>query len=95
MPNDINTPISEFGYNSGSIDKQIKFMSVVFADNNLPLYFRYNAGNIADISTLTNTIKELKAHNSTAKAVLLDAGFYYQTSIWRKVILKKLLMVKK
>ena len=81
MPNDINTPISEFGYNSGSIDKQIKFMSVVSADNNLPLYFRYNAGSIADISTLTNTIKELKAHNSTAKAVLLDAGFYSNDNI--------------
>jgi len=81
MPNEINTPINEFGYNSGSIDRQIKFMSVVSADNNLPLYFRYNAGSIADISTLTNTIKELKAHNTTAKAVLLDAGFYSNDNI--------------
>ena len=81
LPNEINTSISEFGYNSGSIDKQIKFMSVVSADNNLPLYFRYNAGSIADISTLTNTIKELKAHNTTAKAVLLDAGFYSNDNI--------------
>ena len=24
MPNEINTPINEFGYNSGSIDRQIK-----------------------------------------------------------------------
>ena len=81
LPNEINTPINEFGYNSGSIDRQIKFMSVVSADNNLPLYFRYNAGSIADISTLTNTIKELKAYDTTAKAVLLDAGFYSNDNI--------------
>ena len=47
----------------------------------MPLYFRYNAGSIADISTLTNTIKELKAHNTKSKAVLLDAGFYSNENI--------------
>ncbi len=69
MPNEINTLLVNLAIIVDSIDKQIKFMSVVSADNNLPLYFRYNAGSIADISTLTNTIKELKAHNTTAKAV--------------------------
>lgn len=81
MANDISIPINEFGYNSGSIDKQIKFLSVVSADNNLPLYFRYSSGGITDISVLKNTIKELKAHKAIARHVLLDAGFYSDENI--------------
>ena len=81
MPNDINIPINEFGYNEGSVDKQIKFLSVISADNNMPLYFRYNSGSIADVSTINNTIKELKANNANSKSVLLDAGFYSNDNI--------------
>ena len=30
---------------------------------NLPIYFRYVLGNVMDVSTLTRTMKELKAYN--------------------------------
>ena len=36
---------------------------MVQRESNLPLYFRYMPGNVIDVSTLSRTIKELKAYN--------------------------------
>ena len=42
----------------------------------LPLFFRYVAGNVIDVSTLTRTIAELKANGINTKFAILDAGYY-------------------
>ena len=34
-----------------------------FRGINLPIYFKYVCGNVVDVSTLTRTMKELKAYN--------------------------------
>ena len=42
---------------------------------NFPIYFRNVPGNVVDVSTLTRTMKELKAYNIDTKFAILDAGY--------------------
>ena len=48
-----------------------------FRGINLPIYFKYVCGNVVDVSTLTRTMKELKAYNIDTKFAVLDAGYLY------------------
>jgi transposase len=54
---------------------------VVDKENTQPLYFRYMAGNIVDVTTLETTVKEMKAMGVDANYALLDAGYYSETNI--------------
>jgi transposase len=47
----------------------------------MPLFFRYNAGNIVDVSTLRSTIAELKAFGVNTDYAILDAGYYSEGNI--------------
>jgi transposase len=40
----------------------------------MPLYFRYNAGNIVDVSTLKQTLTELKKFGVSTSHAIVDAG---------------------
>ena len=51
--------IVEWGCCGTSVLKQ----SLFFRGINLPIYFKYVCGNVVDVSTLTRTMKELKAYN--------------------------------
>jgi len=42
----------------------------------MPLFFRYNAGNIVDVSTLRSTIAELEAFGINTDFAIVDAGYY-------------------
>ncbi|MCL5413436.1 MAG: hypothetical protein M1569_03470 [Candidatus Marsarchaeota archaeon] len=42
------------------IDKQVRFLLAVDRDEHLPLFFRLLPGNIIDVSSLQNTLYELK-----------------------------------
>lgn len=42
----------------------------------MPLFFRYVAGNVVDVSTITRTVAELKANGVNTKFAILDAGYY-------------------
>ena len=46
-----------------------------FRGINLPIYFKYVCGNVVDVSTLTRTMKELKAYNIDTNFAVLDAGY--------------------
>ena len=48
-----------------------------FRGINLPIYFKYVCSNVVDVSTLTRTMKELKAYNIDTKFAVLDAGYLY------------------
>lgn len=81
LPNQIRLPFNAWGYHDGEIEKQIKFLFVVDGVSSLPIYFRYLAGNLLDVSTLRNTIEELKRMGIKASFVLLDAGFFSRENI--------------
>lgn len=81
LPNQIHMPITQWGLSGEEIDKQIRFLLVVDKKNSMPLFFRYFAGNIVDVSTLKNTINELQKHGIKENYVYMDAGFFSEDNI--------------
>lgn len=81
LPNQIHFPFTAWGYHSGGIDKQIRFLFVIDKKNNLPLFFRYLPGNVVDVSSLRMTMDELEQYDVDSGYVLLDAGFFSKDNI--------------
>jgi len=54
---------------------------VVDQVSRMPLYFRYMAGNIVDVSTLATTIMELEHHGVKTAFALIDAGYFSRENI--------------
>jgi hypothetical protein len=75
LPNSIHFPLTAISNHNGQISNEMRLIYVVQRETNLPLYFRYVAGNIIDVSTLTKTILELKALGINTKFAILDAGY--------------------
>jgi hypothetical protein len=75
LPNSIHFPLTAVSNHNGQISNEMRLIYVVQRGTNLPLYFRYAAGNIVDVSTLTKTMLELKAMGINTKFAILDAGY--------------------
>jgi hypothetical protein len=76
LPNDIDLPITAINNHGGVISNEIRLAAVVDKKSGYPVYFKYVAGNIPDVSTLTAVREELKQHGIEMKDSLLDAGYY-------------------
>ena len=81
LPNEINFPLSAWGFHGGETERETRLVMVIERNTGMPLYFRYMAGNIVDVSSLANTIKELKAMGINMSFALIDAGYYSETNI--------------
>ena len=81
LPNQIHFPLSVWGLNGEEIDKQIRFLLVVDKESLEPIYFRALSGNIVDVSTLKNTIMELRKFDVKNSFVYVDAGFFSEDNI--------------
>jgi transposase len=58
------------------MSKQLRMLCVVDQENGQPLFYRAVPGNILDMSTLQNTLTELKEMELSCSFVLLDAGYF-------------------
>lgn len=76
LPNAIHFPLTAVNNHNGVISKEIRLIYVVQQHTGMPLFFRYVAGNVVDVSTITRTIAELKANGVNTKFAILDAGYY-------------------
>lgn len=76
LPNAIRFPLTAVSNHNGVISEEIRLIYVVQQRTGLPLFFRYVAGNVIDVSTLKRTIAELKANGVNTKFAILDAGYY-------------------
>ena len=76
LPNSIRFPLTAVNNHNGVISEEIRLIYVVQQRTGMPLFFRYVAGNIIDVSTITRTIAELKANGVNTKFAILDAGYY-------------------
>ena len=81
LPNDISFPLSAFGHHRGVIEKETRLLMVVDKENSQPLYFRYMAGNVVDVTTLQTTVREMAAMGIATNYALIDAGYYSETNI--------------
>ena len=76
LPNAIHFPLTAVNNHNGVVSEEIRLIYVVQQHNGMPLFFRYVAGNVVDVSTITRTIAELKANGINTKFAILDAGYY-------------------
>jgi len=81
LPNEINIPITDWGYHNGGIAFETRLILAINRENDRPLFFRYVAGNIGDVSTLANTIEEMKRNGINTSSVLIDAGYFSKTNL--------------
>lgn len=81
LPNEINMPITEWGYHNGGIEKETRLILAVEKETKMPLFFRYIAGNIGDVSTLTTTLKEIKQLGVIPSLSIIDAGYFSENNI--------------
>jgi len=81
LPNDIDFPLSAWGRHGSESQRQTRLLLVVERTTNRPLYFNYKAGNIVDVTTLSNTIAELSAMGVKTSFALIDAGYYSKSNI--------------
>ncbi len=80
MPNAIRSPLTMINNHNGIISEEIRLIYVVQQHTGMPLFFRYVAGNVIDVTTITRTIAELKALGVNTKFAILDAGYYTETN---------------
>ena len=76
LPNSIRFPLTAVNNHNGVISEEVRLIYVVQQHTGMPLFFRYVAGNVIDVSTITRTIAELKANGVNTKFAILDAGYY-------------------
>lgn len=81
LPNQIHMPLSAWGLSGEEIDKQMRFLLVVDKKTGSPLFFRALPGNIVDVSTLYNTLQEIKKYGITNVFIYMDAGFFSEDNI--------------
>ena len=81
LPNEMDSPVSRFGYHGGDTEQETRLIMVVDHYSGTPLFFRYVAGNIVDVSTLKNTVVELGKMGVKSSFALLDAGYYSEENI--------------
>lgn len=81
LPNQVHMPLTNWGLNGEEIDKQIRFLLVVDKESKLPLFFRLLPGNIVDVSTLSNTLTQLRKYGVKDNFVCMDAGFFSEDNV--------------
>ncbi len=75
LPNDVHFPLTAVSNHNGEIENEVRLIYVTQQETGLPVYFRYCAGNVIDVSTLSRTIEELKHNGINTKFSILDAGY--------------------
>jgi hypothetical protein len=81
LPNNIQFPLTAVSTHGGETSNETRLILVVDRANNMPLFFRYNAGNIVDVTTLKATIGELTAFGVRTELAIVDAGYYSDGNI--------------
>ena len=81
LPNQIHNPLTTWGRSGEEIDKQIRFILAVDSNQHKPLFFRTLPGNIVDVSSLQNTLYELKQYGIKNAFIFLDAGFFSEDNL--------------
>lgn len=81
LPNSIHFPLTAISNHNGEISKEVRLIFVIDTRTGLPILFRYNAGNIVDITTLKATLFELEEYGINVKYAILDAGYCSENNI--------------
>ena len=81
LPSAINTAISACGYSSAGLVEHVSCLMLVDKKTQLPLYFRAISGELADVSTLQTTLKEIQLLGLKVEEAIFDAGYFSEKNI--------------
>jgi transposase len=81
LPNDICFEYSAINNHNGNISREARLIFVVERNSRFPVYFRYVAGNIVDVTTLNATLNQLKAQGIHVNHGIMDAGYCSKKNI--------------
>ena len=76
VPNATKMDITQISNHNGDISREVRLIYVIDRSNGMPIYFRYVAGNIIDVSTLITTVSELEQYGVSVNHAILDAGYF-------------------
>jgi hypothetical protein len=76
LPNDIDTYLTMVSNHGGDVNNEMRLIFVADQATGKPLFFRYNAGNVVDVSTLKSTITEMSLMGVDIGYAIVDAGYY-------------------
>lgn len=76
VPNATKMDITQISNHNGEINREVRLIYVLDRSNGMPIYFRYVAGNIVDVSTLITTVSELEQYGICVNHAILDAGYF-------------------
>lgn len=76
VPNATKMDITQICNHNGDINREVRVIYVIDRRNGMPVYFRYVAGNIVDVSTLIITVSELQQYGISVEHAILDAGYF-------------------
>jgi hypothetical protein len=81
LPNDINFHLTAVNNHNGVISDEVRLVYAIDRFTKMPIYFRYIAGNIVDVSTLLTTLAEISAYRIDVLFLILDAGYFSESNI--------------
>ena len=81
LPNSIDMYLTALNNHNGVKSNETRLLLVVDKQSGKPLFFRYNPGNIKDVTTLHATILELEAMNVDVSMAVLDAGYFSEDNV--------------
>lgn len=71
-----------WGYNRDGEDlAQVNLLMVTSESTHLPVYYRILSGSIKDVSTLEESIGNIKMLNARAPRLVMDKGFYSESNV--------------
>jgi hypothetical protein len=76
LTNKINFPLAAVNTHGGKTSRETRLILAVDGANSMPLFYRYAAGNVVDVTTLKATIAELAQYGIETKLAIVDAGYY-------------------
>jgi hypothetical protein len=76
LPNASRLPVTQISNHNGDVSLEARLIYVIDRMTGMPVYFRYCAGNIVDISTLCTTLAELRQYHIAIDYAIVDAGYY-------------------
>jgi hypothetical protein len=81
LPSAIDSSINAYGYENGSIQAYLRYLMLVDQASKSPIYFHTVGEDIAHVSTLETTIREIKQLGLSSECAILDAGFCSKASL--------------
>ena len=81
MANASKMELTQVSNHNGEVSMEIRLIYVIDRRNGMPIYFRYCAGNVVDVSTLCVTLAELAQFNIAIDCAIVDAGYFSEENI--------------